>query len=308
MNGRPGILQGVDAGTGPALRDIGCFALVARRLSFSRAASDLGMSQPAVSQSIARLERSLGVRLFDRTSREVLLSDAGKVLLAYAEALLEQAAAFSAEAARLAVPSGQAIRLAYCPLVGVLAARIARRLASHAPAVEVELRAAGWGAATADLAQGAAPAAIMTTPFPPGLASTARFHVPVTHVAVRAAGPLSSASRVRLEQLSGHQILMPRNRPPGSMWAQLAARLPAARIASDDVDDLPAALDLVAAGRGLLPAPQLLVETVRRPDVRFLPLQDSDLRMTYGLVWSLDRATAEVMALVQATQEILRAR
>jgi DNA-binding transcriptional LysR family regulator len=297
----------VDAGTGPALRDIGCFAVVARRLSFSRAAADLGMSQPAVSQAIARIERSLGVRLFDRSSREVLLSDAGKVLLPYAEALLDQAAAFSTEAARLAVPVGLAIRLAYCPLAGALAARIARRLAARTPAVEVELRAAPWSAATADLAQGSAPAAIMTTPFPPGLASTARFHVPVTHVAVRAGGPLSSASRVRLEQLAGQEILMPRSRPPGSMWAQLAARLPAARIRPDDAEDLPAALDLVAAGRGLLPAPHLLVETVRRPDVRFLPLQDSDLRLTYGLVWSRDRATAEVMALVQAAQEILRA-
>ncbi|MFC7646147.1 LysR family transcriptional regulator [Streptosporangium lutulentum] len=59
---------------GPPLRDIGCFALVAQRLSFSRAAAELHMSQPAMSQAIGRLERSLGVRLFERTSREVRLS------------------------------------------------------------------------------------------------------------------------------------------------------------------------------------------------------------------------------------------
>ncbi len=94
--------------------------LVAQRLSFSRAAAELGMSQPAVSQAIGRLERTLELRLFERTSREVQLSDAGKVLLPYAESLLEQAAAFSVEASRLAAPTGRTIRLAYCPLVGGL--------------------------------------------------------------------------------------------------------------------------------------------------------------------------------------------
>src|SRR5260370_42660658 len=122
---------------GPPLRDIGCFALVARHLSFSRAAAELGMSQPAVSQAVARLERTLGFRLFVRSSREVRLSDAGRALLPQAEAVLEQAAAFTAEAARLAAPAPPGIRLAYAPLVGGFAARIARRLAARKPGVDV---------------------------------------------------------------------------------------------------------------------------------------------------------------------------
>ena len=76
--------------------------------------------------------------------------------------------------------------------------------------------------------------------------------------------------------------------------------------AADDVEDLTAALDLVAAGQGLLPVPRLLAQTVLRPDVQFLPLDAGGLAMTYGLVWSPDRASADVMALVQAAQEILR--
>ncbi|WP_238015789.1 LysR family transcriptional regulator [Dactylosporangium sp. AC04546] len=127
----------------PPLRDIACFALVARHRSFSRAAAGLGMSQPAVSQAVARLERTLGLRLFDRTSRDVQLTDAGRALLHHAEAVLDQAAAFTAEAARLAVPSTPGIRLAYAPLVGGFAARVARRLATRKPAVDVELRPAG---------------------------------------------------------------------------------------------------------------------------------------------------------------------
>src|SRR5205085_11164545 len=146
----PGDTSGVDPG--PPLRDIACFAVVARQLSFSRAAAELGLSQPALSQAIARLERAVGVRLFDRTSREVQLSTAGKALLPYADAVLDAAAAFGTEAARLAVPAPPSIRLAYAPLVGVLAARVVRRLATRAVPVDVELWPAGWSSATASLA------------------------------------------------------------------------------------------------------------------------------------------------------------
>lgn len=266
------------------------------------------MSQPAVSQAIARLERSFGLRLFERTSREVQLSDAGKVLLPYAEALMDQAAAFTAEAARLAEPTRAAIRLAYPPLVGALAARVVRRLARRVPAIDVVLRAGGWSAATADVTQGTAAAAIMSAPFPTGYATTARFHVPVTHLAVPAGSRLATAASLRPEQLRHFDILVARHRPVGGMWAQLVSRLHGSRIVAEEIDDPSAALDLVAAGRGLLPTPRLLVETVRRHDVHFVPVNLGNLRITYGLVWSTERVSAELMALVQAVQEVLRGR
>jgi DNA-binding transcriptional LysR family regulator len=87
-----------------------------------------------VSHPIPRLERARRLRLFERTSREVQLTHAGKLLLPYAEALLDNASGLSAEAARLAIPASGAIRLAYCPMVGTLAARVTRRLASRSPA------------------------------------------------------------------------------------------------------------------------------------------------------------------------------
>lgn len=64
------------------------FLTVAREGSFSRAAQKLFRSQPAVSQTIRRLEEELGEPLFDRSSRDGILTEAGQVLQDYAERLL----------------------------------------------------------------------------------------------------------------------------------------------------------------------------------------------------------------------------
>ncbi|MEO3808240.1 LysR family transcriptional regulator [Sphaerisporangium sp. B11E5] len=292
----------------PPLRDIECFARVARHLGFSRAAAELGMSQPAVSQAVARLERQLGVVLFERTSRAVRLTPAGAALLPYADTLLETAAAFAGEAARLAAPPRPSIRLAYAPLVGGLAARAARRLAEREPPIDVELRPLGRRAAAEGLARGEVPAALLSAPFPLGCATAARFHVTVAHLAVPAGDPLAALPRLTPALLGRHKILLPRVRPPGGMWARLAGTLRGAyqhHEVGDDVDDFAALLDLVAAGIGLLPAPLLLTASIRRPDVRYVPFDAGDLRLTYALAWPAGSASAEVTTLAHAVQETL---
>lgn len=64
-----------------ALRDFDAVIAVARRGSFRQAAVDLGMSTTALSHLIARIEAELGVRLFNRTTRSVALTDAGRVFV-----------------------------------------------------------------------------------------------------------------------------------------------------------------------------------------------------------------------------------
>ncbi|MEV4475766.1 LysR family transcriptional regulator [Nonomuraea sp. NPDC049504] len=275
------------------LREIQCFTRVAERLSFSAAAADLGMSQPAMSQAVTRLERATGTRLFERSAREVRLTAQGKALLAYAEQVIESVRAFGDEAARLARPT---IHLAYPPLVGALAARIARRLASRTPSIGVELRAAGRTAAAQALADHEVSAAILATPAPAQFVTAARFHVTVDHLAVPDGHRLAARPRASATDLGGEVLLTPASRP----WQGLPGR---PRLVADD--DFAAALDLVAAGAGLLPIPHLLVRTVRRDDVRFVPLEAGGLRITYALAWSRERVTPELMALVQAVQDAL---
>jgi DNA-binding transcriptional LysR family regulator len=66
------------------VRQLRMFLVVARELHFSRAADQLHMSQPALSQQVRGLERDLQVELFTRTSRQVTLTPAGQALLAAA--------------------------------------------------------------------------------------------------------------------------------------------------------------------------------------------------------------------------------
>ncbi len=70
------------------LSQLEVFLAVARERRFSRAAEKLYRTQSAVSQTIHKLEQELGEALFDRSSRDGVLTDAGKVLFEYAEKLV----------------------------------------------------------------------------------------------------------------------------------------------------------------------------------------------------------------------------
>lgn len=95
------------------LRQLRYFIAVAEELSFTRAALRLHLSQPPLSQQIQALERDLGVRLLERTKRQVALTEPGRIFLEQARQILAKAAeARSLAVAAAAGYSGQ-LRLAY---------------------------------------------------------------------------------------------------------------------------------------------------------------------------------------------------
>src|SRR4051812_20522851 len=87
------------------------FRAVAHERSFSRAARELALSQPSVSNQVAALEREIGARLIDRRPGGLRLTRAGEILLEHADAIAERfdlaatqlAAAGRTERARLRI-------------------------------------------------------------------------------------------------------------------------------------------------------------------------------------------------------------
>ena len=71
------------------LRQLRVFAVVAQHLSFTRAASELHLTQPAVSQQIKQLEQIAGLPLFEQMGKKIHLTPAGAELLRYASQAIE---------------------------------------------------------------------------------------------------------------------------------------------------------------------------------------------------------------------------
>ncbi|MEO5607853.1 MAG: LysR family transcriptional regulator [Polaromonas sp.] len=71
------------------LRQLRVFLAIAEGRNFSRAGDAVGLTQPAVSRAIVELESQLGLKLLDRTTREVVLTDAGASLAAQLERVME---------------------------------------------------------------------------------------------------------------------------------------------------------------------------------------------------------------------------
>lgn len=91
----------------PGLQDLEAVIAVARAKSFRRAALSLEMSTTSLSNAIGKLEKHLGVRLFNRTTRSVALTDAGHVFIERAgPALGDLQSAMDAARSQQATPSG----------------------------------------------------------------------------------------------------------------------------------------------------------------------------------------------------------
>jgi DNA-binding transcriptional LysR family regulator len=117
------------------------FVAVAEELHFGAAAERLNMTQPPLSRQIQLLEKELHAQLFDRTSRRVELTAAGRTLLPSARQILDLSIKTQLDVQRVATGDAGAVTIGYTAIAGQSALpRLLRRSANEQPGVSLLLR------------------------------------------------------------------------------------------------------------------------------------------------------------------------
>ena len=98
-----------------SLRQLRVFQAVALHSNFTRAGAQVGLTQPAVSRCVTELEQQLGLKLLDRTTREVALTDAGRSLAVRLERVLEELDTVLLDVRGLATQRQGRVRVASSP-------------------------------------------------------------------------------------------------------------------------------------------------------------------------------------------------
>ena len=193
------------------LRQLEAFAAVATQLHFGRAAEQVGIAQPTLSELIRRLERELGTPLLTRTTRRVALTAAGTELLGRCKVILDEVAAARAAVGRVASGQTGTVRVAVTPPVApVLMPQLRAALHSQMPEVELAVERMWLPDMTRTIAGGNADVAITcgVPPEPPGVISEVFCSEPLL-VGVRATHRLAEHTTVDLQDLHDDVLGMP---------------------------------------------------------------------------------------------------
>jgi DNA-binding transcriptional LysR family regulator len=206
----------MNPGSHVEIRQLRYFVTVADAGTFVHAAERLHIGQPAVSQQVGRLERELGVRLFERTTRHVRLTPAGKRLLPEARAVLAAADRVRTVAAEEATGSGAVLRIGSSHGLGDRLYEVLDELATAAPGLSVRLVRSRQEDRLAAVRAGELDAAfVRVVESAPGLELVPVWREPMV-VALPERHPLAAHDTVRLDQLGELPVrLAPeRNNPP----------------------------------------------------------------------------------------------
>ncbi|MCG3149784.1 MAG: HTH-type transcriptional regulator BenM [Verrucomicrobiae bacterium] len=241
------------------LRHLLYFVTVAEELNFSRAAARLRVAQPAISRQIRDLEESLGLKLFERTARSVRLTEAGRVFVVEAQAVLRRMDDAVATV-RATGKQGQ-FRLGYAPSLTVeILSPALRRFQETNPGMRVALHDLSTQEMLAGLCEERLDLALLARPAKAALAGL-RFEelrryawcvaVPVTH-------PLARRREVGLPVLTKERLLAYDREQYPEYHTDLARILAGRPAIAEEHDSATSLIAAVEAGRGVAIVPECL--------------------------------------------------
>ena len=282
--------QPVGSGMEFDLTRLRIFREVAARRSFTAAAAALGLTQPAVSQQVAKLERELDAVLLDRSSRVVVPTAPGRALLVHTEAVLRRLEEARREVAELSRPEGGELHLAAFPSAAVtIVAPVIAAWCAAAPGARVRLTEGDPPQTLPAVLRGDVDVALAYEYGTPAVPHDARLrwsavaHDPMA-VALPAGHPLTAAAAVEPGALADEPWITPHES------GCLDALLEACRRAGFTprtvfrTNDYVTMLGLVRAGVGVAVVPRLLAIGAMPDGVTLRHLAGSPLVRTISAV------------------------
>jgi DNA-binding transcriptional LysR family regulator len=253
--------------TGVELRHLRAFVAVAEERSFTRAAARLQLTQPALSRTVAALERLVGLELVQRNTRSVRLTPAGTRLLPYAH----RALVVVEEAVGAAVDRPAVLRVGFTwGSTAEYTGPIVRAFEQDHPGVSVEIRR--YDDTVAGLADGRTHVGFLPgPPEDPRLGTLVLAEEPRV-VALPADHPLAARDAVRLHELRTETIVI--NVVSGTTSLELweAPGRPAATVRVRNVDEW---MEAIAAGRGIGTTPASTGRLYTHPSIRYVRIEDA---------------------------------
>jgi DNA-binding transcriptional LysR family regulator len=266
------------------------FSKAADHGSFTAAAAALGLSQPAVSQQIAKLEKDLGVVLFERSPRAVRLTGPGKVLLGHTEAVLARLEDARRELAALSGPDAGELALAAFPSASAtIVPPVIGAFRQSLPGVQIRLAEADPPLSLPQLLDGGHDVALAYDY--PLLAQPRdrrlRWQILAQDsmaVALPEDHPLARRSAVPLNALRQQTWVAPYATVCRDALVQACRSTGFSPRVSAETNDYMAMLGLVRAGVGVAVVPRLVAAITVPPQLVLLPLAGTRLARTVAAV------------------------
>ncbi|MFB7306982.1 LysR family transcriptional regulator [Streptomyces sp. NPDC056192] len=278
------------------LRQLRCLVAIVDEGSFTDAAVALGVSQAAVSRTLASLERALGVRLLRRTSREVTPTATGLRVVAQARRVLGEVA----DLVREATSGHTRVRIGYAwSALGRHTLAFQRRWSGAHPETELQLVRVNSG--TAGLAEGACDLAVVRRPLDDRRFDSAIVGLERRLCAMAADDPLARRRSVRLSDISGRTLLI--DRRTGTTTTELWP--PDSRPSTEDTHDVDDWLTVISTGRCVGMTAESTANQYPRPGIVYRPVRDAE-PIAVRLAWWRDDPHPAAQAAIELLTALYR--